>query len=375
MLWKDRITAAALAVAAGAAALAAVTFISPEKPEFTPGQIAEGVTYEATGVASDEVVARLGGNGAEAELFTFWLGNECVNLESYGIDVSESWDTAIDGNGSLEDFVREDVLLAIKQQLVLENLCDEYGVTIAPDDEAELAAERESYLERYGGEEGYLAELYKLGISEAGFDRLSRTDYLYSALYQAYLTPGSALYASDDVLHAYAAGADYITADHLLLMTVDPATREPLDGETVAAKRALAEELLARLRASGDPIVLFDELADEYGEDPGRAAYPRGYTFTYGTMVEAFDSAARALGENEISDIVESEFGYHILLRRPLDVAAAVEAVRPEYFEVFFRAELEGAEMEVSPAVEKLDVRALYAALRAAQGADAADGG
>lgn len=373
MLWKDRLLSALLAVAVSAAATAAVVRFSPEKPELTPGQLKNGVTYEATGVASDEIVASVDGNGAPAELYAFWLGSECRDLENrFGIDVSKNWDMAVEDGKTLRDFVREDTLTAIKQQLVLENLVKEYGVTLSAEDEAQLAAERQGYIERFGGEDKYLAELYKLGISDEGFLRLSRTDYLYRALYELYLTPGSALYADEDTLRAYAVAADWITADHILLMTVDPQTRAPLDDDAVAQKRELAEDLLWRLRDSRDPVALFAELADEYSEDTGRAAYPDGYTFTHGTMADAFDAAARALEENEYSDVVESEYGYHIILRRPLDVEEAVEDVRDEYFGVLFLGKMDRAELAEGPALERMDAETIYAALKAAQAGEEA---
>lgn len=375
MLWKDRILSALLAVAVTAAATAAIWYFAPKKPLFTPGQIESGITYEATGVASDETIVSIDGNGAPAELYTFWLGSECTNLQNYyGIDVASNWDTEISDGKTLKEFVSEDTITAIRQQLVLENLCARYGIELTAEDEAELAERRASYVEQFGGEDGYRAELYKLGISEEGYERLSRTDYLYNRLYEAYTTPGTELYASDDVLRAYAVGAGYITADHILLMTVDPQTGGKLDDDAIEQKRQQAEDLLWQLRDSADPDTLFKELADRYSEDTGRVGYPDGYTFAQGTMVEEFDSAARALEEGEYSDIVETQYGYHIILRKPLDVEEAVEAVREEYFSVFFLGEIERAEAELSPAVEKLDAVALYEAIRAAQTADGQEG-
>ena len=374
MQWKDRVLPALFAAVVGVTALAAVLRFTPDKPRFTPNQLESGVTFEALGLPADEVVMYLDGNGATAELYAYWLGKECGNIEdAYGIDVSDSWDMKISGEQTLRDFIREDVLELLRQQLVLENLAAEYGVEIAAEDAAALAGRRKTYIEQYG-EEGYRAELYKMGVSEEGYERLSRTDYLYSALYQAYLTPGSALYADEDVLRAYAASEGWVTADHILLMTVDPATYGPLGAEATAQKRARAEALLAQLRESDDPAALFQELADEYSEDSGRAMYPEGYTFTHGTMVEEFDAAAHALGEGEISDIVESQFGCHIILRKPLDVAEAVAAVRGEYFEVIFLSAFQNAEPELTAAAERLDEAALYDALKAARDADGARG-
>ena len=80
-------------------------------------------------------------------------------------------------------------------------------------------------------------------------------------------------------------------------------------------KKALAESTLAKIRAGAD----FDALMQELSEDPGLVQSPNGYTFTKGEMVEPFENATYALEENKVSDIVESDFGYHIIKRIPLD--------------------------------------------------------
>ncbi len=368
MLWKDRILSAVLAAAVAAAALAAVVRFAPERAAHTPSQLEQGITFEATGIPSNEIIASVDGNGAEAELLTYWVGTYADYIENmFGMDLAESWDMQLDEDTTVEQLVREEAMNAVKQQLVLENLAARYGIGLSAEDAAALEQRRAQNIETLGGEEEYRARIYELGVSETGFNRLLRTDLLFEGLYKSYSTPGSPLYADDDVLHAYAAGAGWITADHILIPTIDLTTRESLDAETVAQNRALAEELLWRLRESSDPVALFGELADEYSQDTGRLAYPDGYTFTYGSMVDEFDAAARALKENEYSDIVESPYGYHIILRRPLNVAEAVEAVRSEYFDVFFRGEYERAELTETPAAARYDIPAVWAALRAAQ--------
>ena len=135
-------------------------------------------------------------------------------------------------------------------------------------------------------------------------------------------------------------------------------------------KKALAEEIKQKLDAcEGDLTALtalFRELADEYSEDPGRETYPTGYTFTTGAMVPEFEAAAYALAEGAVSEIVESSFGYHILLRLPLDKAAAADAVRETYFTDFFSDRVESAVIATSAEFDKLDPQVLYETIQAA---------
>jgi peptidyl-prolyl cis-trans isomerase D len=82
--------------------------------------------------------------------------------------------------------------------------------------------------------------------------------------------------------------------------------------------RAKAESLLAAVRKAPDS---FAKVAKENSQDPGSAANGGDLDFfARGAMVKPFEEAAYALKKGEISDIVETEFGFHII--RVTDVKA-----------------------------------------------------
>jgi peptidyl-prolyl cis-trans isomerase C len=100
-----------------------------------------------------------------------------------------------------------------------------------------------------------------------------------------------------------------VRASHILLMTTDPKTNAELTDEQKAAKRKEMEGLLKRARAGED----FAKLAKEYSEDPGSKDKGGEYTFARGRMVPEFEAAAFSLSTNQVSDIVTTRFGYHII--------------------------------------------------------------
>ncbi|HEX6941049.1 MAG TPA: peptidylprolyl isomerase [Longimicrobiales bacterium] len=96
-----------------------------------------------------------------------------------------------------------------------------------------------------------------------------------------------------------------VRARHILLRVATDAT--PAQRDSVLA---FARDLRARAAAGAN----FAELAREYSQDPGSArdGGDLGF-FGRGQMVGPFEEAAFALDVGEVSDVVETPFGYHII--------------------------------------------------------------
>ena len=97
-----------------------------------------------------------------------------------------------------------------------------------------------------------------------------------------------------------------ISAKHILIKFEEGEDAASVDN---TAKKTQAEEILARINGGED----FDALMKEFNEDTGEPE--TGYTFGPGEMVAEFEDAAKALKIDEVSGLVESTYGYHIIKR------------------------------------------------------------
>jgi len=102
---------------------------------------------------------------------------------------------------------------------------------------------------------------------------------------------------------------EMVRAAHILLVTMDSATRTELPEEKKKEKRVKIDQLLVRAKAGED----FAALAKEFSEDIGSKQNGGEYTFPRGRMVPEFDAVAFTLLPGQVSDIVTSQFGYHII--------------------------------------------------------------
>ena len=168
-----------------------------------------------------------------------------------------------------------------------------------------------------GSEENFLdllwenSTLYGLEL----FRYLIYVEYLPIAIRnKAFGEGGSGL--SDEDMQAHFADDGLLMAKHILRRRT---------GDEFGYARIKIEELYKQLQNHiGDDFeAFFDKLMFEYSEDDvGLSAFPNGYLFQDGDMEHTFHYAAHALEIGEISEIIETLAGYHIILRLPINFDA-----------------------------------------------------
>lgn len=171
--------------------------------------------------------------------------------------------------------------------------------------DADLNAEVSALKIDYGSDENFQSFLAYYGMSEDDLKNELKLTTLVRLLLQG------SVEVTDEEVQTYfdenkanlGGSPEKVRASHILV-----------------TDKALAEDILAQLKNGAD----FAELAAEYGTDGTAQTGGDLDFFAYGDMVEPFSKAAFALDINELSDIVETEFGYHIILKT--DYQEATEA-------------------------------------------------
>lgn len=166
-----------------------------------------------------------------------------------------------------------------------------------------------AYRDKASPSEAEIEAFYK--ANEAQFRAPEQASIEYVMLDLQALSKGVPV-PEEDLRKYYAENASRYTvaeerrASHILIK----AEREMPAAERKKA-RARAEALLAEVRKNP---AAFAELARKNSDDPGSAA--RGGDldfFGHGAMVKPFDDAAFAMQVGEISNLIETDFGYHII--------------------------------------------------------------
>lgn len=243
-----------------------------------------------TGLSNQEVF-KIGGSACtlpEAMVYLTTVQNQYES--TYGV---EMWERDFGGT-TLEDYVKDSVVAQLAQIKSMVLLAEEHGISL---DEAEAAFAAEAAAEYFDTLDD--KEIAHMGVTEEIIKGMY-SDYALANKVYTELTKDVNAEVSDDE-------ARILTVQHILIKTYsDDGAGNRKEFSTEKKQEALkkAEEVLAKAVAGEN----FTILAETYNEDTESE-----YTFGRGTMSAEFEEAAFGLKDGEISGIVETESGYHIM--------------------------------------------------------------
>lgn len=259
-------------------------------------------------------VATVNGEAIPFKYYKTYVNWTKQNYEASGY-TSSVWETDMsteNSSGTEEkttywEAFKDEVLNAMIQSEVIYQ--EAKKVDALPTDE-DIQKQIDSFNEYLDSDETAKEQAKKAGINDDFLEYVFTRELAYST-YQEYYTKKTEVEESKikEEYEKYKDTYDTVTASHILISTKDSDGNELSDAKKAKAK-AKAEEVLKKAQSGED----FAKLAKEYSEDGSNASNGGELgAFTYDEMVEEFSKAAFALEKGQISGIVETEFGYHII--------------------------------------------------------------
>lgn len=287
---------------------------------------------------ADSVAIVIGGEPINWSSYFTWVYNMGEQVVSYMqqmymyYGLESSWDEAInDAGDTYFTAVSQGAEDSLKQLICIERFAESLGIALDEADQAEIAAAVEnakiSSVGADATDEQFREHLKSFYIDLDFYERNVGQSILYTKCYNSLYGEDLSLVSEEDALKLLEEGG-YIHAAHILFNKTDPATGEQRSEEVMAEKLAQLESIAEELRGisgSAKRVDTFFKYMKELSEDTGMMYYTDGYTFTEGTMVPEFEQACKALSDYEVCDPVETDYGYHIIIRLPLDADGIID--------------------------------------------------
>jgi len=260
-------------------------------------------------IEPDRVVARVNGINVHASDISHQIRQaENVLAEEYFAMFPDDWE--IDYDRIFRDgitfgrAIREEAVRFVAIRFIYEEYARELGITISEDEMWMISDHIDSLEMEFGRQE--LNDML-VGDGIRGREHLTTIfesqQLLENLIEEIAATPELSARYEHLMPPEPEQDWDLLAAKHILISFNSFETEEEA--------QELAAALLPRVQAGED----FDMLITEYGDDPGMEGNPNGYTFVSGVMVPEFEIATMALEIGEISGLVRSDFGYHIIMR------------------------------------------------------------
>lgn len=290
------------------------------KPKFFKAVAAVGVAAACSvslfacqgGGAAGGTAATVNGTAIPEEQVTNTI--QTVRAQS-GLDSEDAWGQFLAANSMTPESVREQIIDSFINQELVKQGAAELGITV---ESAEIDTYVDSMKANFDSDEAW-----KQALSDAGFSEESYRESIASSL----LTQGVGNYfeekavpTDEDAVESAKTYASYYDgskrSSHILFKVDDPS-----DEAAMEAAREKAQSVLDQINAGLD----FAEAAKQYSDDTSAANGGDVGWDRVSTFVSDYQSALSDLELDQVSDLVETEYGIHII--KCTDVYTAPENI------------------------------------------------
>ena len=336
-----------------------------------PSEVPEDIIMQTAGITRDTALITVDGVEVPAEEVLYWVSSYADQYAAWGMT-----DLTMDmGNGqTLGQYYLDSAVETATLYQLMENKAEELKLGWSEENQTSYDEQVQTMKTSLAQQAGldietqsdkvdteYVRLISYMGLSQEGFFHINQASFLYNNLMEGlYGTEGTDAPNADKLNEA-----GVLHAKHILIKA-EPVT--DADGNVtddgMAAALAEAQGLYDQLMAAEDPMTLFDQLMTEHTDDVDSSGNvnggTEGYTFGDGEMVTEFYEGTKALAEGEISQSIQSQYGYHIILRLSADNEAGYDKYAQVKMQEQIDQWMEEAQVERSEALDGVDLQAYY---------------
>ncbi|MDR0880517.1 MAG: peptidylprolyl isomerase [Clostridioides sp.] len=264
------------------------------------------VVVSMVGCSSSNTVATVGDTEITKDYYEKLLKANKLDVEAqYGKDV---WTQEVEKGVTFKDKFKESIIQQLVENQVVYDQAKKDKLTPTDKEIKEAVAAMKKNME---SNKEYKKQLTDIGIDEE-FLKTQITENLALQKFQEDFSKKTKI--SDEEIKKYydthkdEFKKDEVKASHILLKTVDD-NNKPLPKEKIEKAKKKAEEALKKVKAGED----FAKVAKEYSQDSSAQSGGDLGTFGRGQMVAEFEKAAFSMKVGDISDLVKTQYGYHII--------------------------------------------------------------
>ena len=288
-------------------------------------------------ILTNKTVITVDGVKIPADEFSYYVGSVADSYISYyGYEYFD--------NKSNFDSVLNYVAQVLKEHYVVYNWALEEGCDLTEEEKQEIHQQVVDLKASYETEEEFQDALKASHLNEELYEKMLMVDEVINKFSDKIYDSETSKYAPDKAdVETLAKENGILASKHILLLSGET----PEENEEILEKM---NEILERIKDGED----FDKLMNEYSEDTGLAQNPNGYTFMPGEMIDEFYDATASLEVGEVSGIVPSSYGFHIIKRIDPDYEETVNRLISVVVNDELQERLENAKVKLGNGFDKI---------------------
>lgn len=236
--------------------------------------------------------------------------------ESYEITDATLDEQITSLNMTVGEYLKQQAVEELKILTAVERIAEDNNISLSDEDYEELEENKEEVISNVGGKSEFKKLLRKNNITETAYDKFYYINKLYDKVFEELYSSGK----KNDLTTEEKESAKeeyfekYLKIQQIVLAKIDVSTGSDLSDTIINQKETLADSILTEAINGAD----FEDLIIKYSEE----AQEKGnntYYYAKGDLLENIESVVVSLGTGSVSDVIETDYAFHIVKRLELD--------------------------------------------------------